>query len=179
MIKKSSYIKELLIEILKITIANISIKLNEIPNTDISDLKTFTIFHSAICLKSFYAYCLMNKSYTKKEFAKQEYLKIYSKVYKECENISPFELFKYLNLSKYESFELSEDEKFILLAIFNLPKFYHSSNINKVKHVLNTYISKINYCLRNFDEYLPYFKDLNYSTLYIKSILFKFLIENS
>ena len=53
MIKKSSYIKELLIEILRITIANISIKLNEIPNTDISDLKTFTIFHSAICLKSF------------------------------------------------------------------------------------------------------------------------------
>ena len=129
MIERLNYTKEMLFEALNIIIASVSVEIHENGFTSIEDLKDKTKFNMAICLKSFYLFYKLDKTYTKKEFAKKEYLSLYAKTFKMTSEDNIIDLLEYLDLHKYSDLILNDEEKFILLCIFNLPSFYTSKNI--------------------------------------------------
>lgn len=170
--------KEILLETLKLIIANTSITIDEKKCTSALNLQSFCLFHTSICLKTLYDFLRLNKKYTRKEMAKKEFMHLYRKNYSIGMSSQDFNFEEYLDMSKFMDFSLNEDEAFILLSIFNLPKFFKTNNMNKIKHILNTYIPKVRACLKNSDKYMNYFDLENNSTLTIKGVLFKFLVEN-
>lgn len=178
MSERLNYTKEMLFEALNIIIASVSVEIHENGFTSIEDLKDKTKFNMAICLKSFYLFYKLDKTYTKKEFAKKEYLSLYAKTFKMTSEDNIIDLLEYLDLHKYSDLNLNDEEKFILLCIFNLPSFYTSKNINKIKHLLNTYISKVRACLKNSNNFISNYNTASTNLSKI-SYLFKFLIENS
>jgi hypothetical protein len=166
--------KEILFESLRNILANVSILIHK-GCTNCERLKEYTVYYTSICLKSYYKYCSLNKEYSKKEFALKKFSLIYAETFREAIEY-PEDLKKYLDPLLYSN--ATEDEQFIILTIFNLPKFFNSNNPNTLKHIINTYIPKIKKCLKNSENYLSYF-DLEKNTkLTIKSLLFKFLVEN-
>ncbi len=168
--------KEVLFEALKITIASISIQL-ENGCTNSERLKLYAKYYEAICLKAFMEFHNINKEYTKKEMAIKKYTLLFSETTRENLNFSD-DLLKYLDSDSYNNIHLYPDEKFILISIINLSTFINGNNPNKIRHLLNTYIPKVIKCIKNSSNYLNYFrKDLSFTE--IKTILFKFLVENS
>lgn len=167
--------KEVLFEALKITIASTSIQL-ENGCTDPERLKLYAKYYEAICLKAFMNFYSLNKEYTKKEMAIKKYTLLFGETIRENLVFSD-DLLKYLDSDSY-NIRLYPDEKFILISILNLSTFINGNNPNKIRHLFNTYTPKVKKCIKNSANYLKYFKkELSFTE--IKSILFKFLIENS
>lgn len=166
--------KEVLLEALRNILANISIDINEGCN-DCEKLKAHSQYYSCICLKTFYKFNMLNKTYTRKDMAIKKFNILYAETYNEALN-NPNDLIEYYDTQKYTN--CTEDEQFILLAIFNLKTFIKGNNINMIKHTINTYIPKLKKTLKNGDKYINYLNLDTNNTLKIKTILFKFLVEN-
>lgn len=174
--KDLHYRKEVLLEALKITIASTSIRL-ENGCTNSERLKLYAKYYEAICLKAFMKFYNINKEYPKKQMALEKYKQLFGETIRENLSFTD-ELLEYLSSDLYSNISLYPDEKFILLSIINLSTFINGNSQNKIKHLLKTYASKVKSCMKSSASYLNYFKkDLSFTE--IKTILFKFLIENS
>lgn len=167
--------KDVLIEALKKAIANVSISIEK-GCKDPDKLKNYTEYYIAISLKAYYSYYNKYKSYTRCEMALKEYNMLYIEAFREAiesnDNIA-----RYLDPALYNDTEC-EDERFIILAMLNLSSFITSNNINKTKHLFNTYIPKIRSSLKNLDKYVSFFSASKHTTMAIKTALFRFLVEN-
>lgn len=168
--------KEILIEALKKAIANVSISIEK-GCKDPERLKNYTDFYIAISLKAFYYYFNKYKRYTRYEMALKEYNMLYVEAFRETVEQNNDNIASYLDPALYNDIE-SEDERFIILAMLNLSSFITSSNINKTKHLFNTYIPKIRSSLRNFSKYVTFFSSSKHTSMTIKTALFRFLVEN-
>lgn len=166
--------KDVLFEALKNTLANVSILLEK-GCTNPERLGNYTAYYSSICLKAFYNFYTIDKEYTRKEMALKKYNLLYGEAFTDAIESSE-DLQKYLDTKTY-NIDISEDEKFIIIAILNLPKFFTSNNPNKIRHIINTYIPKAKKCLKINDYYLSFF-DNKMTIMEIKTLLFKFLVEN-
>ena len=174
MSKNLYFKKEVLLEGLKKALANISINIEKGCKNPES-LQAYAKFYIAVSLKAYYDFDCINQKYTSVKMAKNKYDLLYINIFRDA-TLSANELKKFLNPELY--INNTEDEKFIILSMINLPTFITSNNINKTKHLINTYIPKIRSCLKNLNYYVEFFKSKNYSTLAIKTALFKFLVEN-
>ncbi len=167
--------KDVLIEALKKAIANVSISIEK-GCKDSEKLKNYTEYYIAISLKAFYNYFIKYKSYTRCEMALKEYNMLYIEAFRDAiesnDNIA-----RYLDPALYSDIE-SEDERFIIISMLNLSSFITTNNINKTKHILNTYIPKIRSSIRNFNKYITFFSSSKHTTMAIKTALFRFLVEN-
>lgn len=166
--------KDVLIEGLKKSIANIYINIEKGCKNP-TQLQLYAKFYIAISLRAFFNFTILDKQYTSSKIAKKTYEILYLESFKEA-LISVNELYNFLNPDIYIKY--NEDEKFIILAMINLPSFITSSNINKTKHIIKTYIPKIRSCLKKSQYYIDFFNNKNNSSLSMKSALFKFLVEN-
>lgn len=169
------YRKQILFEALKNTLANTSILLDK-GCTNCERLKKYTSYYSSICLKAFLKFYELDKQYSKRQEALKDYNLLYGEVFTEAIESSE-DLPKYLETKTY-AIDINDDEKFLILAILNLPNFFSSNNPNKIRHIINTYISKARNCIKNYINYVDFFKkDLTITE--IRTLLFKFLVENS
>lgn len=167
--------KEVLLEGLKKALANISINIEKGCKNPES-LQAYAKFYIAVSLKAFYDFNDINQKYTSLKIALKKYDMLYIDVFRDS-TLSAKKLNNFLKPDLY--INNTEDEKFIILSMINLPTFITSNNVNKTKHLINTYIPKIRSCLKNSSYYVEFFKNKNYSSLAVKTALFKFLVENA
>ena len=174
MSKNLYFKKEVLLEGLKKALANISINIEKGCKNPES-LQAYAKFYIAVSLKAYYDFDCINQKYTSLKMAIKKYDLLYINIFRDA-TLSANDLKEFLNPELY--INNTEDEKFIILSMINLSTFITSNNINKTKQFINTYIPKIRSCLKNSNYYVEFFKSKNYSTLAIKTALFKFLVEN-
>ncbi len=168
--------KEVLFEALKMTIATISILIEE-GCKDNARLAVYTNYYCSIALKSFYTFNNEDKNYSKKDIAIKKYHQIYMDNFaKATQDSSDLNLYFKFN---DEYMNLSSDEKLIIVSFLTLSSFYSTKSINKVKNILRTYIFKLKNCIKNSGKYYSSFDISKYDLFQVKCILFNFLIENS
>ena len=172
--KPQKFYKEVLLDALKITIASVSILIDEGCNNN-SRLVTYTNYYSAIALKSFHEFLFLNQNFTKKEHALKKFSLIYGENFRKAvEDSSDLpEYFKLLDAYKI----LDDDSQIIIYAILSLSSFYRNNGINKVKNILHTYIPKLRKLIKNADKYYKFFDFEIYSPIATREILFNFLME--
>lgn len=172
--KPQRFYKEILFDALKITIASVSILIEE-GCKDNSRLVTYTNYYSAIALKSFHEFLFLNEDFTKKEYALKKFNLIYGENFRKAIE-DPSDLHEYFEfLDAYKI--LDDDCQIIIYAILSLSRFYGNNNINKVKNILHTYIPKLKRLIKNADKYYNFFDFEIYTPLATKEILFNFLME--
>ncbi len=167
---------EVLIDALKISIATISILIED-GCKDNKRLTFYTNYYIAIALKSFYEFNKINKNYTSKEMAIKKYNLIYNNNFIEAEK-DPTILNGYFKIEP-EYRLLNSDTRLIIFSLISLSSYYKNNSINKIKNIIRTYIPKLRRCLKNSTSYYHFFNTEQYDIYKIKCILFKFLIENS
>lgn len=167
---------EVLIDSLRISIANISILIDK-GCKDNKRLVFYTNYYVSIALKSFYEFNKLNKNYTSKNMAIKKYNIIYNNNFLKAQE-DPTILNDYFKL-KTEYSLLDSDTRLIIFALLSLSSYYKNNSINKIKNIIRTYIPKLRRCLKNSSSYYSFFNLEKYDIYQIKCILFKFLIENS
>ncbi len=168
------FYKEVLFEAQKITIASVSLLIEE-GIKDKSNLVTYTNYYASIALKSFHEFMFLNKDFTRKELAIKQFSLMYGENFRKAVEDSS-DLPNYFTfLDAYHI--LDDDCKVIIYAILSLSSFYANNNINKIKNILNTYIPRIKRLIKNADKYYKYFDFEIYSPFATKIILLRVLME--
>lgn len=177
--KPQRFYKEVLFEALKITLASVSLLIEEgkknNANINKTNLVTHTNYYASIALKSFHEFMFLNKDFDKKEFAIKKFTLIYGENFRKAmEDSSDLpNYFTFLDAFKI----LDDDCKVILYSILSLSSFYRNNSINKIKNILNTYIPRIKRLIKNADKYYKYFDFEIYSPFATKVILLNVLME--
>ncbi len=167
--------KEVLFVALTNLIANASLKIRE-ENCTYSALKDNIMLNLAINLKACYTFISLYNEYSSKQMALKKYNSIYINTLEEAYKPDN-DILEYLNPKLYEDY--STDEKLIIWSMFNLYEFLYSKNINRQKHILNTYSTKLKNVIRNAQVYIDVLHLDEQNPYFLKVLLFKFLVENS
>lgn len=162
-------------EALKIQKSSILLKIHE-GVTDITTLENETTFLAMVAVKAFDEFIKNNSNLTDKKKAKEDFAKLYIELeLKAREDPSSLDGESQLN-GKIKTFDLNV--QFYIFVILTLATYYENKSINKIKHLLNTYETKVKRVLKNSSNYALYFKS-TYTDFQTMTILLKFLIENS
>lgn len=143
---------------------------------DITKLENETTFLAMVAVKAFDEFIKNYSDLNDRKKAKELYTQLFIELeLKARKDATTLDGEAKLN-GKIKDFELSV--QFYIFAILTLATNYQNKNINKIKHILNTYETKVKRVLKNYSDYSLYFKS-TYTDFQTMTILLKFLVENS